>query len=305
LSYEREIRAAHAYCTHALPEGDELKSVRKTQRKLAEKLADLRAFIDSAVKLKTELIGHVPPEPGETGTLGCLVQEYTTVYAALHDSLLDQVEAEHTRIRHVLQSDSLRAFKKLERVTALQPVVASDLESRINEKVSALFSCLSPSRMSIEDRLRTRPVHDCGLTFNDATQYLTTAKSAADAAEQLLNSTLDRKLEVFLSPAVRQRLEQGKKETLLAGLLHCTTVGEICNVLIPTVLKDEGSVGVINRYLKRIIVRKVRLADFKPTLGTIEKDQIPVIVKEFQQFLETQLNGVEAEKDVLPVLQVE
>lgn len=119
LSYEREIRAVRAYCTHALPEGDELKSVRKTQRKLAEKLADLRAFIDSAVKLKTELIGHVPPEPGETGTLGCLVQEYTTVYAALHDSLLDQVEAEHTRIRHVLQSDSLRAFKKLERVTAL------------------------------------------------------------------------------------------------------------------------------------------------------------------------------------------
>jgi hypothetical protein len=265
----------------------------------------LQPFIDSAVKLKTELIGHIPPETGETGTLGCLVHEYTTVYAALHDTLLDQVDAEHARIHDLMRSPSLRALKTLEGITALQPATAAELESQMSEMVAKLFSCPSPSRSSIEERLRTRPVHDCGLMLSNAPEVLMSAKAIAQNAEQLFHNILDRKLEVFLSPAVRQRLEQGKKEPFMEELLRCSTVSQLREVLIPAVLQNGELVGLINRYLRRIKVKRIRLADFRPTLGTIEKEQIPVVVKEFQQFLERQLNGAGTEKDELPVLQVE
>ena len=70
LTYERELLLVRAYCTHPLPEIEELKTLRKAQRKLADKLDNLQLFIDSEIKLKTELLGHNPPESGESGTLG-------------------------------------------------------------------------------------------------------------------------------------------------------------------------------------------------------------------------------------------
>jgi len=52
------------YCRHQLPELTDLKKVRSAQRKLAEKLRTLQTYIDSDVKLKTELVGRIPPEKG-------------------------------------------------------------------------------------------------------------------------------------------------------------------------------------------------------------------------------------------------
>ena len=66
-------------------------------------------------------------------------------------------------------------------------------------------------------------------------------------------------------------------------------------------------VQTINHYLKRIVVKKVRIADFKPPTTTIEKEQIVDVAIAFQAFLEEQLQSIAAGEasDALPMLQVE
>jgi hypothetical protein len=160
LRYERDLRTAHSYCQLAIPEGSDWKVVRRLQRDdLAKKLADLRPFIDSDARLRTELLGHLPPEPGEKGTLGRLIHEYTTLYVALHDTVLGQVDEERNRIENLLKSETLRACRKLEGITALKPTFAAALEDELVQRTHRLFTCPSPARSSIEERLRLEPVH--------------------------------------------------------------------------------------------------------------------------------------------------
>jgi hypothetical protein len=224
LGYDRDLRTAHDYCQQPLPEGSDWTVVRRLQREVGKKLADLRPFIDSDARLRTELLGHLPPQQGEKGTLGRLIQEYTILYVALHDTVLSQVEAERGRIDELLRGDTLRACKKLERITALQPPFAAGLAEEMSRLTRGLFTCPSPARSSVEERLRSGPVHDCGLNPGNASQHLATAQQAAGEAVHSVEATVHRKLELFLNPGIRQRLEQGRKEPLIERLLECKTV---------------------------------------------------------------------------------
>ncbi len=305
LQYDRELRVAKDYCAHALPERPELKEARKAQRKLTERLAAPRPFIDSEVKLKAELIGRQPPAAGESGTLGRLVHEHATAYAALHDGVLSEVESARARVESARRGKTLQALRKLEGVTALQPAAAPALEAQLVALASGLFACSTPSRASVEDRLRSAPVHPCGLMFANAAGHVEAAGTTAAHAERLVREVMHRKLEIFLSPAVRQRLEQGRAEPVIAQLLGCGTVEELEAVLVPLVLSDEGVVELINRYLKRIVVKKVSLADFRPSCSTVEREQVPALLRELQAFLEQQLKSISEGGDSLPVLQIE
>jgi hypothetical protein len=143
------------------------------------------------------------------------------------------------------------------------------------------------------------------LSFVNASTYAQAAENAAKRAGQLLNEVFRRKMEVFLNPAVRERLEQGKSEPSIAGLLACKNTDELRVYLVNAAQKTPGIVDVINRYLKRIVVKRVRIADFRPEVGTIQKDQVGKVAKEFGQFLETQFTDIEGDDDSLPMLQLE
>ncbi len=306
LGYEREIRTAYAYSQLSLPAGSDWKIVRRLQRdELAKKLADLRPFIDSDARLRTELLGHVPPEPGERGTLGRLIHEYTTLYAALHDTVLGQVEAERTRIENLVNGETLRACQKLEGITALQPKYTAALKEELTQRIASLFTCSSPARGSVEERLRLEPVHDCGMTADDANQRAAAARATAAEAERHVQAFIQRKLELFLNPGIRQRLEQGRKEPLIQTLLACETVEAVQALLVPAVLKSEEAVSIINRYLKRITVKPVRLTDFRPNLGTVEREQVTLVVEAFERFLVAQFADLPTESDALPMLRLE
>ena len=315
LEFESDLRAANEYCRHPLPELRDLRRVRSTQRKLAEKLRTLQTYIDSDVKLKTELVGRIPPEKGETGTLGVLVQEYTTVYVALHDDVLGYAEKCQKSIEDTLKGDEFKAFRLLEKITALQPPVSETIEKQLRELASEIFSCPSASRASVEQQLKSKPFHECGLTFLNATERKTEAEDAARKAKTIFNDTFNRKIEVFLSPAVRERLEQGKSESRIKEMLACLPaeasgqagrgVEELRAFLIKSVLEDVSIIDLINRFLKRIVVKRVRLAEFKPSISTVEKAKIPMLAREFEQYLEQAMEKIEDGEEILPMLQIE
>lgn len=305
VGFEMELRAIYAYCNHTLPDVRELHTARDLQNMLKSKLADLKTYITSEVKLKTELIGKIPAEPGETGTFGALIRDYTTVYAAYHDSTLTNIDGRNQEIQGILGSDRMKALKILEKVTALQPAISDNIERQANEAAAHLFACPVPSRDSIEGQLRNSPIHECGLTFENAPGYMETAKTALEKARNLFDAGFDRKMDVFLNPRVRERLQQGKKEPAIARLLACQDVKAVGDYLIKACLEDDSIVNTINRYLKLIVVKPIKVADFKPKSATVDKDHIVTVTQEFQEFLENQINSIGAGKDTIPMLQFE
>jgi hypothetical protein len=305
LEYEPQIRSAAAYCAAALPDSTELAKPREAIDAVRTKLSRLKGYIDSDVKLKTELIGHAPPVEGETGTITAMVQEYASVYLPTHESLVDSVEATRKQIQEIIDGKDVAALANLEGITALQPPMTAALRQRLAQLRDDLFACPSPSRTSVEEQLRTGPEHECGLSFVNASALAQSAGELASQATELLDQAFQRKMEVFLNPAVRARLEQGKSDASIAPFLACKTTEELQAYLVAAVQKDPKIVDTINRYLKRILVQRVRMADFAPRLRTIQKDQVAQVAGEFGHFLEAQFGDTAEDEDTLPMLQLE
>ena len=304
LEFETELRAAQSYCTHVLPDIAQLKGVRGIQQKIAAKLKNPQTYIDSDVKLRTDLIGYNPPDPGDVTFWG-MVLEYTSLYLNLHNAVVEQTDKCRQSAESLVDGDDLKALKAIESISVMQPAVSVDLEEKISEQTSSVFRCDVPSYASVEAQLKDGPIHSCGLTFGDADDHLKHLDRVQDANAKLLDDAIDRKLEVFLNPTVRQNLEQGKDQSVIAGLLECKDVSAIRQYLLPAVLGDPSIIDVINRYLKRFAVKQVRVADFKPTTTMVEKEQIGGLAEEFKNFLEEQLDSVQGGGDVLPMLQLE
>lgn len=305
VTYEMELLTASRYCAQPIPDIETLKSVTKEQRKVTKKMADLKPFIDSEVKLKTEFIGKVPPDPGETGTLGALIREYTAAYIAMHDTAMDGIDQARKQIDALLGSDELQALQILERIPALQPPASPQFVQQSNDLLDELFRCSSPSRSSLEDQLKRGPLHECGLSLENAGGHVSTAHALQQEAIDLFDSAFNGKCEVFLNPTVRGRLETGRKEKVIASILDASDVAAVRKVLVEACLEDEAVVETIARYMKKIVVRKVRIGDFKPSMSTVEKDKIASLATEFQKFLEQELAQAEEGGDSLPMLQIE
>ncbi len=305
LEFETELFALQAYCSHILPDQKDLKKVKDIQQQVSNKLSSIQAFIDSEIKLKTELIGKIPAEESETETFGALLREYKIVYNALHDSVMDRSEACRNDITNILNSNDMKVLRMLETIDALHPVVSEEVERKLSLLSEKVFACPQASRASIEEQLRRAPVHECGLSFQNASQFLSEMETLSRNANHIFNGAFNGKLEIFMNPTIRERLEQGKAEPVIAALLKAKTVDEIRKYLVKECIKNPSTVEIIKRYLKRIQIKKVRIADFKPSNKTIEKQQVSTVAQEFQRYLEDQLKGMDKDKDSLPMLQLE
>jgi len=305
LEYETELRTAYAYCAITLGDQKELAEARKAIEAVWAKLGTLKDYIDSDVKLKTELVGHFPPVEGERDTIAAMIREYSSVYLPMHESVVNRIDASRKQIQDAITGADIKALGVLDGVTALQPPSTDKLVFRLTQLRSEIFECPSPSRTSVEDHLRNGPLHECGLSFVNASNHAQTADSAAKKAGQWLDDVFRRKMEVFLNPTVRERLEQGKTEPTIADLLACKTAEELRTFFVKVLRETPGIVDIINKYLKRIVVKRVRIADFRPKVGTIQKDQVGTVAEEFGRFLETQFTEDEGDDDSLPMLQLE
>ena len=259
---------------------------RQEQALLTEKLGSIEPFIGSDVRLRTELMGHNPPAPGERGTLRSLLQEYATV-------ILGTARERDRHNREPPPDD--RAATRWGRyarpavpwgaVTALQPPVSEEVQADLNSLLEGLFACPSPSKASVDGALARQPVHDCGLSFANAQEHIEHAAKAVEDAGVRLDDALQHKFEIFRNTAVRDRLRQGESEPEIARLLKQDDMPGLKSYLVQAVLDDASLVEKINRYLKRVAVRRVRMAEFRPGQTTIEADQIEDRCRRVQGFL--------------------
>ena len=305
LDYETELRTAQSYLSHDLPQLKEIHDVRTLQNTLAEKFKDLKPYIDSEVKLKTELIGQMPSTNSGDGTLSSLINTYTSAYQALFDKINSALEESRNEILDLLKGDEMKALQAFEKISALQPAVAHDLKTDLTAFADEISTYDLVSRTSIEEQLSKNPLHDCGLTFENAGTQLKDAEEKVSTAVQKFYQIFNEKVEIFRNPAIRERLEQGKDDKTISELLEKTSVADLREFLMKAVNQDESIIEKINRYLKKVSVKKVRLADFEPTLKTLEPEQIDTVVSEFRDYLQKQFSDVDGDENALPMLQLE
>ncbi len=305
VEYESNLEAIHRYCKYSFPETKELSRVHEIIKEVNIKLENVRPFIDSEIKMRTEFIGEETETPTASGTLRSLITEYTKLYLAMHNYVLSKLEASQKDLDFIISSEEMKVFDALEGVSALQHKGSTEVRSVVNECAAELFICANPSHASVERDLRSRPEHECNLSFATSQDELQKANDLVIKAKETFDIAFNKSIEFFLNSAIRERLKQGQGEKVIDGIIACTTVEELKDYFTKTYQKNPEFVNIINRYLKKIIIRRIRIADFHPSSNTVEKDQIKNIVKEFEEYLEKELNSVEATEDTLPILQME
>ena len=159
------------------------------------KMNNLQPYIDSEVKLSSELIGKNPPQAGESGTLWSFIHEYTVKYATMHDNVMVRIDENRRMIREILQSNEMKALGVLEKIKAIQQNDSVEIKARLQKLSEEIFSCPEQSRSSIDKDLRVKPEHGCGLSFGSASKHLDFASQKSEEAQRIFDDTINKKMD--------------------------------------------------------------------------------------------------------------
>ena len=199
----------------------------------------------------------------------------------------------------------MKALCSLENISALKPAASEQLKQKLFELKSSLFSCDNPSHTSVKEQLRFGPVHECGLSPAKSLGIIMQTEEIKTKACEVFVNLLNEKISVFMNPVIRERLKQGESEPIIKTLLGYSTLEDLKNHIIDKIVDTPETVSIINKYLKRITVKQVRLSDFKPSMNTIESEQIPIIAGEFEAFLKGHIKASDTGDETLPMIRIE
>ena len=75
-----------------------------------KKLEDPVEFIDNELKLKSSLIGSSGSKKGEKSTLTGIVEEYTSLYRAMHDQTVTDLESARTGLDSLAEGEVMKVL---------------------------------------------------------------------------------------------------------------------------------------------------------------------------------------------------
>ncbi len=107
----------------------------------------------------------------------------------------------------------------------------------------------------------------------------------------MVRSVLVGMANLLRQPALRILLQQGEEEPFIADVLKAADADKLADFLAERIPADQANVKLLAKYLMRIVVKLVRLQDFHPSKGTLEKADIETVVGEFRKFLEAAVEG--------------
>lgn len=304
LTYESDLLALQAYRTYDFTVEPALKGVQKLVQAVNKKLEEPLEFIDNELKLKTSLIGSSGSKKSEKSTLAGIVDEYTSLYRAMHDQTVTDLESARAQLESLTDGEVMRTMIVLHKIPALSGYDTQTLKEQVLGRKDQIVTCEKSSVASIGEDLRRSPVHHCGISFGNYKTLLRNSEEARTLSEGSINDMFARMAEFFLNPSVRERLKQVKNDPAIKGLLSCESPEDVQRYLIGACADGDEFVAVVTRYLKKVVVKPIKITSFTPSSRTIEREMIPLIVEEFRQFLEAQFDEREKDESV-PVLQLE
>jgi hypothetical protein len=80
-------------------------------------------------------------------------------------------------------------------------------------------------------------------------------------------------------------LEQGCQESFIAEVLATEDAASLAVLLAHRLPDHPERVRLLAKYLKRVVVKTIRLDDFRPSQALTEKRDIERVVRDFRPFL--------------------
>jgi hypothetical protein len=117
------------------------------------------------------------------------------------------------------------------------------------------------------------------------------AKDAVEQARSLVRAELVSVAGLLRQPALRSLLEQGRAEAFIAEVLEAADAQSLAGLLAKRLPDHPERVKLLAKFLKRVVVKVVRLEDFHPSRTMVEPAEIERVVEEFRRFLEAAVDG--------------
>ncbi|NLG51767.1 MAG: hypothetical protein GX552_16815, partial [Chloroflexi bacterium] len=295
---DRLLDAAR-YARHDLPDWPELDTARRALARTRDQLGNLAYYIDNATPFLTDLL-----EPAEEA-----IRSYTTRYLQAYGTVVARIEEARQYIERLPQSAPFRALERLADVRPLGQDPRPALRNTCRAALEGLPSTRA-TRETLSQELRHWPQPpSCAFTLGDHQTWVEQAEAAVQRCDAALREALLNKAALLHSEALRARLQQGAEEPFLADLLAARTPQEVADTLIATLGGEAadaaGAVALLQRYLLEIKVVRVRLADFRPSRQTIEREDLDAVTAEFRAFLQQALRGATDDDQQLPIIELE
>ncbi|HKI18274.1 MAG TPA: hypothetical protein VKA15_10355, partial [Isosphaeraceae bacterium] len=279
--HDQKIRAAHHYSQLQVKRDGPVGGLKDKLRALGKKLENVSVLMESEAKLQSQLL-----DPLDSLQTTC-----KTRYLQAFDELTGKCEAVRTEIDKLPEKAEFTTVAELVKIDALGTLDVGALRNGIGACKAGLFDC-SLDRNGVERALKDRPLPEgCALHVDEAGNLIETAEKAQEQAKSLVRSALVSMAKLLRQPALVTLLNQGAQEPFIAEVLNTADADKLADLLARRIPADRAHPKVLDKYLKRIVVRVVRLQDFHPSKATIEKGDIDEVVGEFRQFLESAVDG--------------
>jgi len=237
------------------------------------------------------------------------IQSYMVRYLQVFDLVTARTEETHQGIQALTGNLEYLALGRLGSLRQLGTDPIPEIDQKIQSYLSpnSLLFPVDLTRANVERDLHSWPnPPECPLILQNANEWLEIAsESLSDCKEVLINS-LHEKAALLHSDALRERLAQGVEHVFIAGMLQAKTTSDLSHFLVQSLggeaVEEPNPIELLSRYLKKIKVVKLRLADFQPSKRTIEIADLKQVVDEFESFLKDALQPGE---DELLVIELE
>ena len=274
--HDREVRAASRYAKLRVSPSGVLAELVGKIKGLAKTLASLDGLMESEAKLQAQLL-----DP-----LAEIQETYRTRYLQAYDNVTGRCEAVRSEIDDLVRSPEMKALEALATIDALGKIDVARLKSEVAACKGRLFQT-ECDRNDVERALRDRPDPEgCSLNMDQADDLIRKANEVSEHARSLVRDELVSVAGLLRQPALLSLLEQGRKEPFIAEVLATTDADSLADLLAEQLPDNPDRVGLLAKYLKRVIVKVVRFQDFKPSKSTVERDDIETVVVDFRRFLE-------------------
>jgi len=276
----REIRAAAQYAKLTVEEKTLQEELKSHLKRLRKSMGQMSLLLADPAKLVTDLV-----EP-----LNRIRETYETRYIQVFDQVNAATEDARLSVKAMTESDLVAALKALNQVSALEE---ADLEA-LSDNAETLLDHLFPSdlrasevRLELKDTAYPRETGDL---IAEAQGWITKAQDAQESAKSLYRSQIVQRAIALRSYDMHSLLEQGKTDKFISNILSSQDENALADLLVKELSADPKKAKLLDKYLKKIRVVRVRLSDFHPGLMTFGQDDLDTVVESFRQFLGKRLS---------------
>lgn len=294
------LRAIARFVRTELPDTEEFAAIRDTFAGAQASLANLPALMASEARLTSELLDPMREA----------IESYAVRYLQRFDRVMVRTEEVRQNLIHVDQMPDFVVLATLADVSQLGQDGTIAVRKFTSEQL-ANASILKPARISrgdAERSLREWPQPPGSeITLVNANEWIERLNAAAAELSGVLEQSLQEKATVLASRALRERLQQHASDPFIGGLLSAPDATAVLEYLRSTIGEAQRAeraaiAETLAHALRQVVVKRLRLADFKPARRTIEESDVEGVVAEFRQFLE---RAMAEERETHTVIELE